>query len=265
MDANYLHKKYYEAPSLLDLALQGLPKYWQQFFAKIRTTDAWHDLDAFLKRELDLSNQTYPLLDDIFAAFKNLPTDFSLLILGQDPYHGSEIINGQMQAQAHGLAFSVPHGFKIPPSLRNIDIELQQSLNTKTANHGCLTAWRDQGVLLLNTALTVRAKQAATHALAWRALMRLIIEKLILEHDLICVLWGNHAQSYEELILKTAEIKNNIKNNISKHEGSEFPLILKAVHPSPLSARRGFFGCGHFLKINQFLYLQGKKIIDWQR
>ncbi|WP_299267496.1 uracil-DNA glycosylase [uncultured Psychrosphaera sp.] len=184
----------------------------------------------------------FPTDEDVFSAFDlTALKDVKVVILGQDPYHG---IN-----QAHGLAFSVKPGIKIPPSLRNMYKELASDINGfEIPKHGYLIDWAKQGVLLLNTVLTVRSGQAHSHkSLGWEQFTDKIISTLNEQRsDLVFLLWGSHAQK------KAAAIDSN------KHH------ILNAPHPSPLSAHRGFFGCKHFSKTNEILKKQGQAQIDWQ-
>ena len=183
----------------------------------------------------------YPKRSDIFNALNFTSyEDVKVVIIGQDPYHE--------EGQAHGLCFSVNKDIKIPPSLVNIYKELHDDLNLYIPNNGYLKKWADQGVLLLNAVLTVRAGIAASHSkIGWQTFTDEIIKKLN-EKDtpVVFILWGNYARSKKELITN--------KNH----------LILEGVHPSPLSASRGFFGCKHFSKTNEFLKRTGQKEIDWQ-
>lgn len=201
-------------------------------------------LRKFLMSECQAGNQIFPSKENVFNALNMTPLDkVRVVILGQDPYHG--------EGQAHGLCFSVPRGIKPPPSLVNIFKELQADLgsdNFKIPNHGDLTKWAEQGILLLNTVLTVRANSALSHRnQGWEVftdnIIQLLNEK---KRDLIFVLWGGQAISKAKLI------------DSKKH------TILTAAHPSPLSSYRGFFGCKHFSKINQQLKKQGSSIIDWR-
>ena len=185
--------------------------------------------------------QVFPPADDIFNAFHL--TSFhnvKVVILGQDPYHN--------HGQAHGLCFSVKKGVEIPPSLVNIYKELQDDLGCTVPNHGCLTKWADQGVLLLNTVLTVRAHQANSHrGIGWEEFTDAAIRALNeLDQPMVFILWGAPAQR------KKAMLTN------PRH------LILEAPHPSPLSAYRGFFGSRPFSKTNEFLKTSGIEEIDWQ-
>lgn len=183
----------------------------------------------------------YPPADDIFNAFALTPLkNVKAVILGQDPYHGD--------GQAHGLCFSVKKEVEIPPSLVNIYQELHEDLGCTIPSHGCLTKWAQQGVLLLNTVLTVRAHQAFSHkGIGWEeftdAAIRILNEQ---DRPIVFILWGKPAQA------KAAMLTN------PKH------LILKAPHPSPLSAYRGFFGSRPFSKTNRFLEENGVEPIDWQ-
>lgn len=184
----------------------------------------------------------YPPADDIFNAFHFTPlNEVKVLLLGQDPYHN---VN-----QAHGLSFSVlPEQKEIPPSLQNIYKELQDDMGCYIPNNGYLKKWADQGVLLLNTVLTVRAHQANSHqGKGWEQFTDAVIQA-VNEQDrpIVYFLWGRPAQ------MKASMLTN------PKH------LILKAPHPSPLSAYRGFFGCKHFSKANEFLVANGVEPIDWQ-
>ncbi len=192
---------------------------------------------------LEYKNETiYPSAHDIFAALKLTSlSDTKVVILGQDPYHGEH--------QAHGLSFSVNRGVAVPPSLRNIFTELKADISGFTyPEHGCLKAWAQQGVLLLNTVLTVRAGQANSHKnLGWQVFTDRVICALSQDSSpKVFFLWGKPAQQKAQLIT------------------SERHLILNAPHPSPLSAHRGFFGCGHFSKANAFLQQHGKEQIDWR-
>ena len=198
------------------------------------------ELREFLKEEYR-TNVIYPNMYNIFEALKHTSyKDTKVLILGQDPYHGEN--------QAHGLAFSVQPNVAIPPSLLNMYKELKNDIGCFIPNNGYLIPWADQGVLLLNTALTVRAHEANSHkGKGWEVFTDRIIKLLNDRNDpVIFVLWGANARKKKELI------------DSSRH------YILEAPHPSPLSASRGFFGCRHFSKINEILISIGKTPIDWQ-
>lgn len=183
----------------------------------------------------------YPLKKDIFNALKSTPfNNVKVVILGQDPYHG--------EGEAHGLAFSVKPGIKLPPSLKNIFKELENDLNIKAPLNGDLTLWAREGVLLLNTCLTVIKDSPNSHQnIGWDKLTNLIIEKLNdKESPVVFILWGNFAKSKKELITNP------------KH------LILESSHPSPLSVNRNFFGSKPFSKTNEFLIKNNLKPINWQ-
>lgn len=198
------------------------------------------NLREFLKEEYS-KKIIYPNPNDIFNALKYTSyKNTKILILGQDPYHGEN--------QAHGFAFSVQKGIKTPPSLLNIYKELNNELGCYIPNNGYLIPWADQGVLLLNTVLTVRAHEANSHKdKGWEILTDKIIETLNERKDpVIFVLWGANARSKKKIITNKTH------------------YILEAPHPSPLSAHRGFFGCNHFIKINKILLELNKEPINWQ-
>lgn len=183
----------------------------------------------------------YPRKEDVFAAYDRTPlAKVKVLILGQDPYHEPD--------QAHGLCFSVRPGTKIPPSLVNIYKELHDDLGCYIPNNGYLVKWADQGVMLLNTVLTVRAHAADSHkGKGWEEFTDATIAALnSLDRPVVYMLWGRNAQQKSYML-------NNPKQ-----------LVLKAAHPSPLSASRGFMGCRHFSKANDFLVANGLEPIDWQ-
>ena len=186
----------------------------------------------------------FPPADELFSAFCLTPPErVRVVILGQDPYHEP--------GQAHGLAFSVRRGVRVPPSLRNIDRELQDDLGIPPASHGCLEAWARQGVFLLNTVLSVEAGKANSHSeYGWQSFTDAVVSSLAdLPQPIAFVLWGAQAQ-------KKAEIA----------AASPYPrLVLRSAHPSPLSARRGFFGSRPFSRINAFLEENGQEPIDWNR
>jgi uracil-DNA glycosylase len=198
-----------------------------------------HDLTRFIAKE-NPSQKIFPPLPFVFNAFNSCRFDnIKVVILGQDPYHDD--------GQAMGLSFSVPRGFKIPSSLLNIFKEIESDLGIPRASHGDLTSWAQQGVLLLNTVLTVRAHNANSHAgKGWERFTDYIIKQTSdrLE-NVVFLLWGKHAE------------KKGARINGKKH------LVLKAAHPSGLSASRGFFGCKHFSKANEYLKDNGKEAIKW--
>lgn len=220
--------------------------HWQQIIEQEQSQQYYSNLQATINERRAEGVAIFPKEKDIFRAFEfnDLP-DIKIVILGQDPYHG---LGDNDSPQAHGLAFSVQQGVKVPPSLVNIYKELTTDINGfVTPNHGDLTTWAQQGVLLLNTVLTVQQGQAHSHAkLGWETFTDSIIEA-INRHNSGCVfiLWGAHAQKKGRNIDET------------KH------LVLNGPHPSPLSAYRGFFGCQHFSKANNWLLKQGKTAINW--
>lgn len=195
-------------------------------------------LQVFLEEEFSRYD-VYPKMENIFNALNYCPYDkVKVVIIGQDPYHEPH--------QAHGLSFSVEEGVSYPPSLVNIFKEIEDDLGKKVQNSGNLTRWAKQGVMLLNTTLTVRRGQANSHrGKGWEIFTNEVIRQLSARKDpIVFLLWGSNAQSFAPIIEK-------------QH------LVLKAPHPSPLSAYRGFFGCKHFSKANDFLVKCGKEPIDW--
>ena len=197
-------------------------------------------LKAFLLEEREAGHTIYPPGKFIFNAFNSAPFDkVKVVIIGQDPYHGP--------GQAHGLCFSVPEGIRIPPSLRNIYKELHEDVGMTIPNHGYLQSWADQGILMLNAMLTVRAGQAGSHQKkGWEQFTTAAITQLNEQKEgIIFLLWGRYAQE-KGLVIDS-----------QRHH------VLKAAHPSPL-ARVGFIGCKHFSQTNGLLIKQGKAPIDWQ-
>jgi uracil-DNA glycosylase len=202
-------------------------------------------LRHFLKEEKAAGKVIFPPSPLIFNAFNHTPFDkVRVVIIGQDPYHGID----RGQVQAHGLSFSVPHGVAQPPSLVNIFKEISSDLDIKMSRNGDLTPWADQGVLLLNATLTVEQSKAGAHqGKGWEAFTDAAITALNAHREnLVFVLWGSYAQKKGAFI------------DEKKH------LVLKSVHPSPLSAHRGFFGNRQFSTINQYLIQQGQTPINWQ-
>lgn len=198
-------------------------------------------LKQFLVEEKSAGKVIYPKTGEIFNALNSAAfEDVRLVILGQDPYHGEN--------QAHGLCFSVQKGVCLPPSLRNIFKEIEKDLGFPVPSHGCLQSWADQGVLLLNATLTVEQAIAGSHqGKGWEILTDKVIQQLSEQREgIVFLLWGSYAQKKGRLI------------NEGKHK------VLKAPHPSPLSAYRGFIGCGHFSTANQYLLESGQSAIDWQ-
>lgn len=214
---------------------------WEPVLRQEFSKDYYKKLYMFVNDEYR-HYQIFPKAEDVFNAFHLTPlADVKVVILGQDPYHN---VN-----QAHGLSFSVPTDQpEIPPSLVNIYKELHDELGCYIPDNGCLVKWAKQGVLLLNTVLTVRAHQAASHQNhGWEEFTDAVIKVLNVQNrPIVYMLWGRPAQT------KTAML-NNPKQ-----------LVLKAPHPSPLSAYRGFFGCGHFKMCNEYLISNGIEPIDWQ-
>jgi uracil-DNA glycosylase len=220
----------------------ALEKSWLEALDGEFEKDYMVKLKAFLLEEKQNGHTVYPKGSDIFNALNHTPFDkVKVVILGQDPYHG--------QGQAHGLAFSVQKGVSIPPSLKNIYKELVDDFpGYMMPGHGELTKWADEGVLLLNATLTVRAHEANSHqGKGWEIFTDRIITELSEKREgIIFLLWGKYAQNKSALIDGT------------KH------VILRAPHPSPFSAHTGFLGCKHFSQANDILEKEGKKPIDWQ-
>ncbi|MFC4726610.1 uracil-DNA glycosylase [Coralloluteibacterium thermophilus] len=198
-------------------------------------------LAAFLRSEKARGTRIFPPAGSIFAALDATPFEqVKVVVLGQDPYHGP--------GQAHGLSFSVLPGVPVPPSLNNIYAELERDLGIPRPDHGCLLPWARQGVLLLNAVLTVQAAQAGSHqGRGWEGFTDHVVETLARERkDLVFMLWGSYAQAKARRV------------DLSAH------CVLRAPHPSPLSAHRGFIGCGHFSKANRWLTARGHGAIDWR-
>lgn len=213
---------------------------WQNVLADQFEAPYYLKLREFLKEEYS-TQKIHPDMYHIFEALELTPYDkVKVVILGQDPYHG---VN-----QAHGLSFSVQPGVKIPPSLRNIYQEMQNDLEISPVQHGNLVSWAKQGVLMLNTVLTVREGQAYSHrGQGWEQMTDAVIKRLNeREKPIVFILWGKPAQEKIKMI------------DTSKH------AIIKSVHPSPLSAHRGFFGSKPFSKTNQLLMEWGESPINWQ-
>ena len=199
------------------------------------------ELFAFITSEVAEGKVIYPQSEKVFAALNETSlNDVRVVILGQDPYHGPQ--------QAHGLSFSVEPGVKVPPSLLNIYKEQISDLNCSMPEHGSLISWAKQGVLLLNSVLTVEQANAGSHqGRGWERFTDRVIEVINAERkNVVFMLWGSYAQKKGQVI------------DATKHH------VLSAPHPSPLSAYRGFFGCRHFSKANEYLVAAGYKPIDWQ-
>jgi uracil-DNA glycosylase len=198
-------------------------------------------LGEFLRAEKGAGKRIFPAGSELFSAFDHTPLKrVKIVILGQDPYHG--------EGQAHGLCFSVRPGVAVPPSLQNIYKEIHNELGLPVPAHGDLTSWADQGVLLLNSVLSVESAQAASHrGQGWETFTDRVIEVINREREgVVFLLWGSYAQK------KGAIIDRN------RH------CVLQAPHPSPLSAHRGFFGCGHFVAANDYLQARGERPIEWR-
>ena len=224
---------------------QPLPESWRPVLEPVLASPALRKLGGFLASEEAAGKAIYPPRGTRLAALELTPLEaVKVVILGQDPYHG--------EGQAHGLAFSVPPGVRSPPSLANIHKELERDLGLAAPSHGNLEAWARQGVLLLNNALTVEAGQAGSHQqLGWEELTDAIAAAVAARPEpSVFMLWGSHAAA------KAARVPG-------LGEGSRH-LVLRAPHPSPLSAHRGFLGCGHFGKANAFLEAQGRGAVDWK-
>ena len=222
------------------MALENAPS-WQPVLAPEFQQAYMQELKTFLRTEKDQKKVIYPHSSNWFHALETTPLEqVKVVILGQDPYH--------QPGQAHGLCFSVQPGVKVPPSLVNIYKELATDLGTITPDHGYLEKWAKQGVLLLNAVLTVEDSKANAHqGKGWEQFTDKIIS-IVNEQcsNVVFMLWGSYAQKKGAVI------------DEQRH------LVLKAPHPSPLSAHRGFFGCQHFSKANAYLTEQGKAAIDWQ-
>jgi uracil-DNA glycosylase len=216
---------------------------WHDLIGEEKEAPYFKDILSYVNKRRELGVEVYPPSADVFNAFKYTSLDnLKVVIIGQDPYHGPN--------QAHGLCFSVNKGIPNPPSLRNIFQELKNEYGEKfiMPEHGCLSSWAQQGVFLLNNTLTVERGHPQSHAnIGWDIFTEHVIKKINdnLDH-IVFMLWGSPAQK------KCKCVDEN------KH------LILKTVHPSPLSAYRGFFGCQHFIKCNEYLEKNGKSPINWQ-
>jgi len=214
---------------------------WKEVLKQEFTKPYFLQIATHLKSEKLSGKTIYPPGSLIFNAFNTTPFDkLKVVILGQDPYHGP--------GQAHGLSFSVPKGIPPPPSLINIFKELKNDLGLPIPGHGNLTHWAEQGVMLLNASLTVRANEPMSHANSgWAEFTNAVIEKISAgKEHVVFLLWGKFAQEKQNLVDET------------RH------LVLKAAHPSPFSADKGFFGCKHFSKTNDWLLSKGIEPIDWK-
>lgn len=214
---------------------------WSQLLGKEKQQPYFKQLLATIQQQRTQGITIYPPAQQIFSAFKLTAwQDLKVVIIGQDPYHGPQ--------QAHGLAFSVRKGIRIPPSLRNIFLELHNDLQINTPTHGCLESWARQGVLLLNTSLSVQAGNPGSHSqLGWQTFTNHVIKQINAQQKhTVFMLWGAHAQRAQALI------------DPAQHS------ILCASHPSPFSAHRGFLGCKHFSTCNRLLQENGREPINWE-
>lgn len=217
-----------------------LPESWLTYLRDEFDQEYMHSLKQFLIQEKQSGKIIYPPGDLMFDAFNRLEFEsVKVVVLGQDPYHGPN--------QAHGLSFSVPHGVKVPPSLMNIYKEIHRDLGIEPASHGCLQSWADQGVLLLNATLSVEAGMAGSHQnKGWETFTDQVVTSLNEHRErLVFLLWGAYAQKKGKIIDR------------NRH------LVLASPHPSPLSAHRGFLGCGHFSEVNRYLEENQQTAIDW--
>jgi uracil-DNA glycosylase len=225
----------------MSTASPQIDETWREQIGSEFKKDYMLALKSFLRQEYSQGKTIYPQKSEYFAAFNQTPFDqVKVVILGQDPYHGP--------GQAHGLCFSVKPGVPTPPSLQNIYKELREDLGIEPAGHGFLNSWANQGVLLLNSVMTVEQGQAASHRnRGWEIFTDSVIAALNeREKPMVFILWGSYAQKKGAIV------------DSQKH------LILKGPHPSPLSAHRGFFGCRHFSKANDFLIANGQSPVDWE-
>lgn len=212
---------------------------WDNILSKVWESPGYHEFISKIDHEYEI-NTIYPPRENIYAAFKNTPyKDVKVVIVGQDPYHG--------EGEAMGLSFSVPKGIKLPPSLKNIYKELEDDLGIKPSLSGDLTKWTKEGVLLLNSTLTVVKDTPNSHSkMGWDKFTDYIIKKINKkEEPVVFILWGNFARSKKEFITNP------------KH------LVIESAHPSPFSARNGFFGSKPFSKTNDYLIKNNIKPIDW--
>ncbi|MFV7785099.1 uracil-DNA glycosylase [Shewanella marisflavi] len=215
---------------------------WQDFITEEAQQDYFRRLQDFVQAERDAGKAIYPAKEQVFSAFELTPLDkVRVVLIGQDPYHG--------EGQAHGLCFSVQSGVKVPPSLMNMYKELASDIHGFTVpDHGYLAKWAEQGILMLNTVLTVEQGKAHSHAkMGWETFTDNALRLLNAQNrPIIFVLWGGHAMKKSKLI------------KAAQHH------LVTGPHPSPLSAYRGFFGCKHFSKINALLKDLGQTPIEWQ-
>lgn len=216
------------------------PQSWKEVLAGEREQQYFTDLLAFIEQERKSGKQIYPKNSEIFSSLQFCPFEsLKVVILGQDPYHGA--------GQAHGLCFSVQTGMAQPPSLKNIFKEIQTDLAIEAPKDGSLIRWAEQGVLMLNSVLTVEANRPASHAnIGWEKFTDRVVDEIgRRQRGVVFMLWGAYAH------------KKGARIDGSKH------LVLKAAHPSPFSAHSGFFGCKHFSKCNEYLIKHGETGINW--
>lgn len=221
--------------------LQNLPDDWKYYLDQEFNLPYMQNLQQFIADEVSRGKTIYPEMKDIYNAFHSTSLkNVKVVIIGQDPYHG--------EGQAHGLSFSVKNDIKIPPSLKNIYKQISTEFGYDLPRHGNLGKWAKQGVLLLNSVLTVEKAAAGSHQKKGWEIFTDKVVNLLNEHreNIVFILWGSHAQ------------KKGQKIDESKH------LVLKSAHPSPLSAYRGFFGCNHFSLANDYLIKHNKQAIDWR-
>ncbi len=221
------------------ISLDGLSNTWDDFFKDEFQKEYYLKLDSFVKKEY-LEKNIYPTKENIFSIFKEVPLkDIKVVILGQDPYHKA--------GQAHGFAFSVMPGVRKPPSLVNIFKEIKTDIGCDIPDSGYLGGWARQGVFLMNTCLTVEEGKPNSHkGKGWEVLTDEVIKYIVEDKNpKVFMLWGNDARKKKKLI------------NNEKH------LVLETVHPSPLSAYNGYFGCKHFSKANSYLNANNRQEIDW--
>ena len=223
---------------------------WKSILAPEFEKEYWGNLTHFIREEVQAGKDIYPLGNQMFSAFDLCPLNtVNVVILGQDPYHSISAVEGKNVPTAHGLCFSVVRGAKTPPSLQNMFKELKLEYpEFEIPNHGNLEKWARQGILLINTTLTVRAHEPMSHTgKGWEEFTDATIKTISREKEnVVFLLWGRHARAKKSLI------------DTSKH------LVLEAAHPSPFSANNGFFGCNHFKQTNEYLEKLGKAPIRWQ-
>ncbi|NVP17120.1 uracil-DNA glycosylase [Candidatus Gracilibacteria bacterium] len=220
---------------------ENISQKWLEIIQKEKNKEYFKNIEKKINEDIKSGITIYPPIENIFNAFeKTAFEDIKVIILGQDPYH--------RPGQAQGFCFSVPEGMKLPPSLKNIYKEINNSLQIDNKNNGDLTSWTKEGVFLLNAILTVQAGNPASHSkIGWEKFSDEIIKIISLEHEkVIFLLWGAFAISKKSLI------------DTNKH------IVLESPHPSPFSAHRGFLGNNHFKKTNEILKSWGKKEIDWK-